>query len=109
MRRRGGNEYHNPHFTPVAGSKVTLMLFQCAQPTKEPCHIYPVISFYLFVCTGIFTFLDLPSPPVFWLQFDPHVSLWSLRFTVIIVYTSVASKSKQNIKPVATTRLRAGH
>lgn len=108
-RRGGGNEYHNPYFTPVVGSKVTLTLFQWAQPTKELSHIYSVISFYLFVCTGIFTFLDLFSPLFFWLQFNPHVSLRSLRFTVIIVYTSVVSKSKQNIEPFATTRLRAGH
>lgn len=64
-----------------------------------------------FICLSarVFLLFWIIFPPVLWLLLDPHVSLRSLRFTVIIVYTSVASKSKQNIKPFATTRLSAGH
>lgn len=43
-------------FVPAEGSEVSLTLLQSVQATKEPSHIYSVISFYLFVSNGIFTF-----------------------------------------------------
>lgn len=43
-------------FAPAEGSEVGLTLLQSVQATKEPSHIYSVISFYLFVSNGIFTF-----------------------------------------------------